>query len=74
MNARTFLKTIAAPALIAIALVGCDSNPVAPMDPSERVQLQEAQVQYQSVTDIELELGTGIMATARDTIYGTSGG
>lgn len=74
MNARTFLKTFAAPALIAVALVGCDSNPVAPIDPSERVfELQQAMVQYQALSDVELELGTGILASGRDTTLGTKG-
>ena len=69
MNAYSILRSFAAPALIAIALVGCDSNPVAPIDPSERVfELQEAMVQYQTAADIELELGTGILATGRDTV------
>jgi hypothetical protein len=74
MDARTFLKSLAAPALIAVALVGCDSNPVAPIDPSERVfELQEAMIQYQTAADIEMELGTGIMASGRDTLVTVEG-
>ncbi len=69
MNARSFLKTFAAPALISLALVGCDSNPVAPIDPSERVfELQEELIQYQTIGELELELGSVILAADRDTV------
>jgi hypothetical protein len=70
MDARSFLKSVATPVLIAIALVGCDSNPVAPIDPSERVfEMQEAFVQYQTApAGSRIDLGTGIVASGRDTL------
>jgi hypothetical protein len=75
MNARTFLKTFVAPTLVALVLVGCDSNPVAPIDPSERVfEAQEALIQYQAMDLLELELGTGIMASGRDSTAGRDNG